>query len=153
MTADGLGSRPDRLDSSQKIRWVPIAQTWPHRFQVELYSKSYTPRKTLKIVSKGFLANSQKISAVIPRSGISQWGALPGQPDNVRVIGEVTEDSIVDQIGHVSRIRPLQPSHPLWYRNGREWSPKCRHQIPKHAIQACHHQPYQIDQKELIHAR
>ena len=33
-----------------------------------------------------------------PEKWISQWGALPGRPDNVRVIGEVTEDSIVDQI-------------------------------------------------------
>jgi chromosome partitioning protein len=33
-----------------------------------------------------------------PEKWISQWGALPGRPDNLRVIGEVTEDSIVDQI-------------------------------------------------------
>lgn len=33
-----------------------------------------------------------------PEKWISQWGALPGRPDNVRIISEVTEDSIVDQI-------------------------------------------------------
>jgi chromosome partitioning protein len=33
-----------------------------------------------------------------PEKWISQWGALPGRPDNLKVIGEVTEDSIVDQI-------------------------------------------------------
>lgn len=33
-----------------------------------------------------------------PEKWISQWGALPGKPDNVAIIGEVSEDSIVDQI-------------------------------------------------------
>lgn len=33
-----------------------------------------------------------------PERWISQWGALPGKPDNVRIIGDVTEESIVDQI-------------------------------------------------------
>ena len=33
-----------------------------------------------------------------PERWISQWGDLPGKPANVRVVGGVTEDSIVDLI-------------------------------------------------------
>lgn len=33
-----------------------------------------------------------------PEKWISQWGALPGKPDNITIVGEVTEDSIVDVI-------------------------------------------------------
>jgi len=33
-----------------------------------------------------------------PEKWISQWGALPGKPDNITIIGEVSEDTIVDQI-------------------------------------------------------
>lgn len=33
-----------------------------------------------------------------PEKWISQWGKLDGKPDNVTIIGDVTEDSIVDQI-------------------------------------------------------
>lgn len=33
-----------------------------------------------------------------PEKWISQWGALPGKPGNVSIVGEVSEDSIVDQI-------------------------------------------------------
>lgn len=33
-----------------------------------------------------------------PEKWISQWGALSGRPPNVTIVGEVTEDSIVDQI-------------------------------------------------------
>lgn len=33
-----------------------------------------------------------------PERWISQWGALPGKPDNIAIIGNVTEDSIVDAI-------------------------------------------------------
>lgn len=33
-----------------------------------------------------------------PEKWISQWGALAGKPDNVAIIGEVSEDTIVDQI-------------------------------------------------------
>lgn len=33
-----------------------------------------------------------------PEKWISQWGALPGRPDAVTIISDVTEDSIVDQI-------------------------------------------------------
>lgn len=38
-----------------------------------------------------------------PEKWISQWGKLPGKPDNVIIIGDVTEDSIVDQIEVASR--------------------------------------------------
>jgi chromosome partitioning protein len=33
-----------------------------------------------------------------PERWISQWGRLPGKPDNIRIIADVTEDTIVDQI-------------------------------------------------------
>lgn len=33
-----------------------------------------------------------------PEKWISQWGALPGRPENVSIVSDVTEDSIVDQI-------------------------------------------------------
>lgn len=37
-----------------------------------------------------------------PEKWISQWGALDGKPDNIQIIGEVTEDSVVDQIEEAS---------------------------------------------------
>ena len=37
-----------------------------------------------------------------PEKWISQWGALDGKPDNIRIIGEVNEDSVVDQIEEAS---------------------------------------------------
>ena len=33
-----------------------------------------------------------------PEKWISQWGALAGKPDTITIIGDVSEDSIVDQI-------------------------------------------------------
>lgn len=33
-----------------------------------------------------------------PEKWISQWGALPGKPDNVTIVSTVSEDTIVDQI-------------------------------------------------------
>jgi len=33
-----------------------------------------------------------------PEKWISQWGRLPGKPDNLTILGDVTEDSIVDLI-------------------------------------------------------
>ena len=33
-----------------------------------------------------------------PEKWISGWGALPGKPDTINIISDVTEDSIVDQI-------------------------------------------------------
>lgn len=37
-----------------------------------------------------------------PERWISQWGKLPGVPDNIKIVSEVTEDSIVDQIADES---------------------------------------------------
>lgn len=37
-----------------------------------------------------------------PEKWISQWGALPGQPENVEIISEVSEDTIVDLIEDAS---------------------------------------------------
>lgn len=39
-----------------------------------------------------------------PERWISQWGRLPGKPDNLTIIAEVTEDSIVDQIEAAAEI-------------------------------------------------
>jgi chromosome partitioning protein len=33
-----------------------------------------------------------------PERWISQWGRLPGKPDNIRIIADVTEETIVDHI-------------------------------------------------------
>ncbi len=33
-----------------------------------------------------------------PERWISQWGKLPGKPENIRIVGDVTEDTIVDVI-------------------------------------------------------
>jgi chromosome partitioning protein len=33
-----------------------------------------------------------------PERWISQWGRLPGKPDNIRILADVTEDTIVDHI-------------------------------------------------------
>ncbi|KMK63823.1 ParA family protein [Puniceibacterium sp. IMCC21224] len=33
-----------------------------------------------------------------PERWISQWADLPGKPENIRIVSDVTEDSIVDQI-------------------------------------------------------
>jgi chromosome partitioning protein len=38
-----------------------------------------------------------------PERWISQWGDLPGRPENIRVVSGVTEDSIVDLIEEESR--------------------------------------------------
>ncbi len=45
---------------------------------------------------------SRKAQVVIidadPERWISQWGNLPGRPDSVRIVSDVTEDGIVDEI-------------------------------------------------------
>lgn len=38
-----------------------------------------------------------------PEKWISQWGALAGKPDNILIIANATEDTIVDQIDEASR--------------------------------------------------
>lgn len=38
-----------------------------------------------------------------PERWISQWGKLPGKPENVTIIGDVTEDSVVDAIEAAER--------------------------------------------------
>jgi len=37
-----------------------------------------------------------------PERWISQWGTLPGKPENIVIIGGVTEESVVDQIEEAS---------------------------------------------------
>lgn len=39
-----------------------------------------------------------------PERWISQWGALAGKPENITIIGGVTEESIVDQIEEASAL-------------------------------------------------
>ena len=39
-----------------------------------------------------------------PEKWISQWAALPGKPKTIEIIGDVTEDSIVDQVDGAARI-------------------------------------------------
>lgn len=38
-----------------------------------------------------------------PEKWISQWAALPGKPENVEIVRDVTEDTIVEQIDDASR--------------------------------------------------
>lgn len=38
-----------------------------------------------------------------PEKWISQWAALPGKPDTIQIIADVTEDTIVDQIDEASQ--------------------------------------------------
>ncbi|CAO4137867.1 AAA family ATPase [Methylorubrum extorquens] len=47
------------------------------------------------------LANKGALVTIIdadPERWISQWGKLPGKPDSVTIVGDVTEDSVVDAI-------------------------------------------------------
>jgi chromosome partitioning protein len=38
-----------------------------------------------------------------PEKWISQWGVLAGKPINIKIVGEVLEDTIVDQIDEASQ--------------------------------------------------
>ena len=38
-----------------------------------------------------------------PEKWISQWSALPGKPENIKIIGDVTEDTIVDQLDEAAQ--------------------------------------------------
>ena len=38
-----------------------------------------------------------------PEKWISQWAALPGKPDAIQIVNDVTEDTIVDQIDETSQ--------------------------------------------------
>lgn len=38
-----------------------------------------------------------------PERWISQWASLPGKPDNVSIVGDVSEDSIVDRIDEAAQ--------------------------------------------------
>lgn len=58
-------------------------------------------KTTSALLLAGELASRGARVALIdadPEKWISQWGKLPGKPANLTVIGDVTEDSIVDQI-------------------------------------------------------
>lgn len=58
-------------------------------------------KTTSALLLAGELASRGARVAIIdadPEKWISQWGKLPGKPDSLTTIGDVTEDSIVDQI-------------------------------------------------------
>lgn len=58
-------------------------------------------KTTSALLLAGELSNRGAHVVIIdadPERWISQWGRLPGKPDNLKIIGDVTEDSIVDQI-------------------------------------------------------
>jgi chromosome partitioning protein len=58
-------------------------------------------KTTSALLLAGELAAKGGTVAIIdadPERWISQWGRLPGKPDNIRIIADVTEDTIVDQI-------------------------------------------------------
>ena len=48
-----------------------------------------------ELASKGALV---AILDADPEKWISQWGRLPGKPENIAIISEITEDSIIDAI-------------------------------------------------------
>lgn len=39
-----------------------------------------------------------------PEKWISQWGSLQGKPDNIKIVSDVSEDTIIDQIEEASRL-------------------------------------------------
>ncbi|MFG6081578.1 AAA family ATPase [Paracoccus litorisediminis] len=58
-------------------------------------------KTTTALLAATQLAEAGASVAIIdadPERWISQWGALPGKPDAVRIISDVTEDTIVDVI-------------------------------------------------------
>ncbi|MFH5776893.1 AAA family ATPase [Paracoccus sp. NGMCC 1.201697] len=58
-------------------------------------------KTTTALLAATQLADSGASVTVIdadPERWISQWGGLPGKPDQVRIISDVTEDTIVDVI-------------------------------------------------------
>ena len=58
-------------------------------------------KTTSALLLAGELASRGAHVAIIdadPEKWISQWGRLSGKPDSLTIIGDVTEDSIVDQI-------------------------------------------------------
>ncbi|WP_412033182.1 AAA family ATPase [Nitratireductor aquimarinus] len=63
-------------------------------------------KTTSALLLAGELAAKGARVAIIdadPERWISQWAKLPGKPDNVEIIGDVTEDSIVDHIDKAAR--------------------------------------------------
>ena len=62
-------------------------------------------KTTTALLLAGELAERGAAVTVIdadPERWISQWGSLPGKPDNITILGDVTEDSIVDLIEEAS---------------------------------------------------
>jgi chromosome partitioning protein len=62
-------------------------------------------KTTSALLLAGELADRGASIAIVdadPERWISQWGALPGKPDNIVILGEVTEDSIVDVVEEAS---------------------------------------------------
>lgn len=58
-------------------------------------------KTTTALILAGELASKDASVTIVdadPERWISGWGALEGKPDNISIISDVTEDSIVDQI-------------------------------------------------------
>jgi len=63
-------------------------------------------KTTSALLLAGELAAKGARVAIIdadPERWISQWAKLPGKPGNIEIIGDVTEDSIVDHIDKAAR--------------------------------------------------
>lgn len=63
-------------------------------------------KTTSALLLAGELAAKGARVAIIdadPERWISQWAKLPGKPQNIEIIGDVTEDSIVDHIDRAAR--------------------------------------------------
>ena len=59
-----------------------------------------------QLLASDLAAKGAKVTIIDadPEKWISQWGALAGKPDNILIIGNATEDTIVDQIDDASHV-------------------------------------------------
>ena len=63
-------------------------------------------KTTCALILATELAESGATVAVIdadPERWISAWGSLPGRPEGVSIINDVTEDTVIDRVEEASR--------------------------------------------------